>query len=199
MYFRHFPGGQQLEPVCTILNLYDNQNHQEEQLVHQPTHGRPALKWDKLRNSIFIWVGKLSNSNWVKVWWVLQGLCGGKAKGMCVRACVGSAAGWVGRRECLSKYALMTGAQKLEGGSECQSTSAQLCKIRRAAAAAAAEETPRNGKQRRKRKLGPARSSRQIPHMPETPPLHRCFESYSNLCLHRYISSRLAMINISCA
>ena len=153
-------------------------------------HFRGPYKW-------YIWVGKLSNSTWVKVWWVLQGLCGGKAKGMCVRACVGSAVGWVGRRECLSKYALMTGAQKLEGGSECQSTSAQLCKIRRAAAAAA-EETPRNGKQRRKRKLGPARSSRQIPHMPETPPLHRCFESYSNLCLHRYISSRLET-NISCA
>ena len=37
----------------------------------------------------------------------------------------------VGRRECLSKYALTTGGQKRDGVSTCQSTKKQLCKIRR--------------------------------------------------------------------
>ena len=47
---------------------------------------------------------------------------------VCVR---GARVSGVGRRECLSKYALTTGGQNRDGVSTCQSTKKQLCRIRR--------------------------------------------------------------------
>ena len=53
---------------------------------------------------------------------------GGGMWNVCVR---GARVSGVGRRECLSKYALATGGQNRDGVSTCQSTKKQLCKIRR--------------------------------------------------------------------
>ena len=53
---------------------------------------------------------------------------GGGMWNVCVR---GARVSGVGRRECLSKYALTTGGQNKDGVATCQSTKKQLCKIRR--------------------------------------------------------------------
>ena len=53
----------------------------------------------------------------------------GRKECVCAREMRARVSG-VGRRECLSKYALTTGGQNSDGGGECQSTKKQLCKIR---------------------------------------------------------------------